>query len=544
MTVRLPIFGKIVLWFFVNVVVLALAGWIVLRAQLKPGVSSFLGGYVGQRVEPVARQLIADLEAAPQEQWDAIVGRAAAAHGVQLLLMDIHHQRVAGSEMEVAEEVRRRMPKGPPRGPYGPGPRGGGGRLAREEGGEGPPAGFRSDDSVETNMRPPRKEGGVPPGKAAGPPLPVHQQFFIRTEKPDAYWAGLLMAIRLDDGPGRPVVFLARSETFSAGGLFFDFTPWILLGAGLVTLSVLIWLPLVRDLTHAIRQMTQATSRVADGQFDVRVDEKRGDELGQLGGSINRMTGRLEGFVSGQKRFLGDIAHELCSPIARLQMALGILEQRADERQRPYLEDVREEVQHMSNLVNELLSFSKASLKPAEVKLSPVNLKAAAELAARREAAAGGEIRINVPDDLHALANPELLQRALSNLVRNALRYAGHAGPIDIAARRDGSEVRLSVADCGPGIPNGHLEKVFETFYRIEADRGRETGGVGLGLAIVRASVEACGGTVRARNRAAGGLRVIIYLKHALATTPNPAAPTSTAERPTAKAEILRDDSL
>lgn len=542
MTVRLPIFGKIVLWFFVNIALLALAGWIVLRVQLKPGVSSFLGGYVGQRVEPVARRLIADLEAAPKEQWDAIVGRAAAAHGVQIVLMDIHHQRLAGPEMDVVETVRQRMPKGPPRGPGGPGPRGGGGRLAREAGADEPLAGLPADESGDMDTRPPRPEGGPPPGKAAGPPLPVHQQFFIRTENPDAYWAGLLMAMRTGDGPGRPVVFLARAETFSAGGLFFDFTPWILLGAGLVMLSVLIWLPLVRDLTHAIRQMTQATSQVADGQFDVRVDEKRGDELGQLGGSINRMTGRLDGFVTGQKRFLGDIAHELCSPIARLQMALGILEQRADDKQRPYLEDVREEVQHMSNLVNELLSFSKASLKPAEVKLSPVNLKAAAELAARREAADGGEVRINVPDDLHALANPELLQRALSNLIRNALRYAGHAGPIDIAARRDGPEVRLSVADRGPGIPKGHVEKVFETFYRIEADRGRETGGVGLGLAIVRASVEACGGTVRARNRAAGGLRVIIYLQHTSTTRQDSAVPPE--NQSAAPAGVPRDDSL
>jgi two-component system, OmpR family, sensor histidine kinase CpxA len=541
MTVRLPIFGKIVLWFFVNVALLALAGWIVLRVQLKPGMSSFLGGYVGQRVEPVARRLIADLEAAPQEQWDAIVGRTAAAHGLQIVLMDIHHQRLAGPEMDVVETVRQRMPKGPPRGPGGLGPRGAG-RPAREEGADGPPTGMLADGPNGMEERPPRPAGGAPAGKAAGPPLPVHQQFFIRTENPDAYWAGLLMAMRTGDGPGRPVVFLARADTFSAGGLFFDFTPWILLGAGLVMLSVLIWLPLVRDLTHAIRQMTQATSQVADGQFDVRVDERRGDELGQLGGSINRMTGRLDGFVTGQKRFLGDIAHELCSPIARLQMALGILEQRADERQRPYLEDVREEVQHMSNLVNELLSFSKASLKPAEVKLSPVNLKAAAELAARREAADGGEVRINVPPDLHALANAELLQRALSNLVRNALRYAGHAGPIDIAARRDGPEVRLSVADRGPGIPKGHVEKVFETFYRIEADRGRETGGVGLGLAIVRASVEACGGTVRARNRAAGGLRVIIYLKHTSATPQDPAAPPD--DQSMAQVEIPRDDSL
>ena len=94
---------------------------------------------------------------------------------------------------------------------------------------------------------------------------------------------------------------------------------------------------------------------MAEGQFDVRVEDKRRDELGLLGDAVNRMAARLSGFVTGQKTFLGDIAHELCSPIARMQMALGIMEQRAKGEPNPYLDDLREEVEHMSNLVNELL---------------------------------------------------------------------------------------------------------------------------------------------------------------------------------------------
>jgi two-component system sensor histidine kinase CpxA len=128
---------------------------------------------------------------------------------------------------------------------------------------------------------------------------------------------------------------------------------------GVLLVSALLWFPFVRGITRSITEITRASEQVAPGNFEVRVKRKRNDELGRLGESVNRMTERLAGFVTGQKRFLGDIAHELCTPIARVQMALGILEQRADSEQISYVEDVREEVQHMSSLVNELLSFSR-----------------------------------------------------------------------------------------------------------------------------------------------------------------------------------------
>jgi len=103
--------------------------------------------------------------------------------------------------------------------------------------------------------------------------------------------------------------------------------------------------------------MTAATERIAQGGLDVRVRIRRRDELGRLGDAVDRMAERLQGFVTGQKRFLGDTAHELCTPLARIQMVVGILEQRADETSRSYVQDLREEVQHMSGLVSELLSF-------------------------------------------------------------------------------------------------------------------------------------------------------------------------------------------
>jgi len=175
-----------------------------------------------------------------------------------------------------------------------------------------------------------------------------------------------------------------------------------------LVVSVLCWLPLIRGLTRTIGQMTRATERIAEGRFDVRLETTRRDELGQLSHAIRRMTSRLEGFVQGQKRFLGDIAHELCSPLARMQLALAILERRADEKQRGSIGDLQEEVEEMSGLVNELLSFSKAGLKTAKVQLRAVNVAGSIERAIQREAG-GTAIRVDAPVELYVRAEPDYL---------------------------------------------------------------------------------------------------------------------------------------
>jgi len=529
---RLPLFAKIVLWFFLNLVVVALVAWIVFRVQLRSGFDSVLADHIGTRVEGVCRAVIAEIEQRPRAEWDDLLVRCGAEHGVKFFVISQSEGTLAGERIEIPDEVRLQLPRG---GHRSDGERPGGGDGFRK----GPPGrkGFGGKKGG-----PPREDGdgfeGPPPEGRGGPPgmdspSPVHRRFLVRSRNPDAYWVGLLIGLRSADSPRPgPAVILVRSETFSAGGLFFDFKPWLLAGGGVVLLSALIWLPFVGSMTRSVSQMTRATEQIADGRFDVRVDERRRDELGQLGGSINRLGGRLGDFVTGQKRFLGDIAHELCSPISRLQMAIGILEQRADEKQKPYVDDLREEAQHMSDLVNELLSFSKASLKPGEVQLTPVNLFEIAEQAAKRESAGATEVKISVPLDLTVLANADLLQRAVSNLVRNALRYAGHAGPVSISTQRHDSSIAIIVADRGAGIPEQHLGRIFETFYRIEPHRARESGGVGLGLAIVKACVEACNGTVRARNRHRGGLKVIIVLPEAPAASLEAAPATPPAAVP------------
>jgi two-component system sensor histidine kinase CpxA len=315
------------------------------------------------------------------------------------------------------------------------------------------------------------------------------------------------------DPPGSPVTLVLGSDTLSAGGLFVDLSPLALSGLAALILSIFFWLPLVRSITHSIARLRDATVSIAEGKFDVRVDEQRRDELGTLGSAINTMSERLAGLVHGQRRFLSDVAHELCAPIARLQVALGILEARANPADRERLLDLREEVDHMAGLVNELLSFSRAALGAQKVQLGPVNVLGCLEKAIRREAGGTDRIEIVCPPELTVRADVDLLQRVVGNLVRNAIRYAGDAGPITVTGSAHADEVRIDVADCGPGVPPESLNQLFDPFYRVDTARTRETGGLGLGLTIAKTCVASCRGTILAWNRQPSGLCVSVRLE-------------------------------
>jgi two-component system sensor histidine kinase CpxA len=282
-----------------------------------------------------------------------------------------------------------------------------------------------------------------------------------------------------------------------------------------ILISAACWLPLIRGLTHAISQLTAATGAIAEGKLETRLTLRRRDELGQLSDAINRMAERLAGFVHGQRRFLSDVAHELCSPIARIQVSLGILDQRAQPNQKQYVEGVQEEMEHMSGLVNELLLFSRAQLNAASTPLTRVNVAETVRRVLGREAGDETRVEAHVDENTTVMAHPEYLFRSLANVVRNAIRYAGECGPIVISTQEKDGRVLISVADEGPGIPEAELEAVFKPFYRPEDARQRETGGVGLGLAIVRTCIEACGGAVHCHNRPTKGLEVDIQLPKA-----------------------------
>ncbi len=507
MKIRFPLYAKIPLWGLLNILFLMAVFYLFVRVQFRLGLDSLLMSRAGDRIQAVSDVIAFELSTAQPANWNDVLRRFSEAYQVQFFLFGGPGVQLAGEKISLPTNVLARLaePPGPP-----------------------PPRsrfmGPRGNNQMVPQDRPgPRDWRGFPRGRPDRPPPPAEQaierpppKFMLHSENPSRYW--VLSRLRWPAGEeARPrgATLIAMSNSIRGGGLFFDFLPWVEVLLGVIAFSALFWFPLVRGITKSLSRLTQATERIAEGSFDVRLAEKRSDELGALSESINRMAARLVGFVTGQKRFLGDIAHELCSPLARAQMALAILDERGDLKQKAYLEDVREEIERMSELVNELLSFSKAGLKNREIELKPVVLGEVLQSVIEREIPPGTTLRNTADPTLAVQAEPDLLARAVANVLRNAIRYAGTNGPISISSQADGSEIRLTIADCGPGVPEPLLAQIFDPFFRADPSRSRESGGAGLGLAIVKTCVEACGGKVTAKNRIPSGLEVTLTLRAA-----------------------------
>lgn len=523
---RLPLYSRILLWFTLNVAVIGTALVLVMRWQLRHGLDTFMGSLVSAKLQTAGDQLNARLAATPPAEWDGILTEIEQSYGVAAELRHEAGGHIAGSRLELPETLTReinarREPRRPPRdaegGPPprpGPPPDGGPDEFGRPQRPGGPDAFGEGPPGEGPRPGPGRGPGQRPRGQ---PPQTPSQfmKILVTGGEPERYWAAILLPPQsTTSGPPRPLMYVIATRSIFAGGLLFDPQPWLIgVGAALV-FSALLWLPLVRGITGKIKETMHATEQMAQGKFDARVKENRGDELGRLAAGVNRMAQQLDGYVTGQKRFTGDIAHELCSPISRMQAALGILEARVtDEKQQRHIATLNDELQHMSHLVQELLQFSKASLH-RDVKICDVVLVDLAHGVAAREAQGYPDdaVQVHVPDDLRVRAEPELLARAMANVIRNALRYAGEAGPITLTGQAQGDKVVITISDQGPGVPPEALPKLFDAFYRPDADRGRDHGGAGLGLAIVKSSVEACGGTVSVRNRVPSGLEITLVM--------------------------------
>lgn len=468
--IKLPLYAKILLWFLVNLVVLALLGAGFMRAQFKLGLDWMLAGEPGDRIAALGDRITQEFSRLPESGWNARLRAYETTHGVTFALFNTRGMPVFGEAVIPPPEVMRKL-------------------IDRRPPGEG------------QQRRPP---GPVNKRPEDAPPKP---RFMLKAGSPARYWAGVHLDLVEQQG-GSSLMLLMVSDSISGGGLFFDLWPWIGLGVAALVVSALIWMPFVRGITHFIQRLNAAAGRIARGKFDERIRTTRHDELGELSTSVNAMAAQLGEYVAQQRRITADVAHELCSPIARMQMALGVVEQRGTPEQTTYLKKLDHELQHMARLVEEVLAFSKAETLPEREKPEEVDVKALMAQVIAREAPEAA-IHTHIPP-LALTTRRSALDRALGNVLRNAVRYANN---IEIHAEQcDDGCMCIRVLDRGPGVPAEALAHLFQPFYRPEAARGRNTGGSGLGLAITKRCVEACGGEVSAHNRDGGGLEVEIRI--------------------------------
>ena len=305
-----------------------------------------------------------------------------------------------------------------------------------------------------------------------------------------------------------------RRELFHVHDLWLQAVVLILLGGLLCYL-------LARYITAPVARLRGATRRLAEGDLSARVgsgERKRRDELEDLGRDFDGMAERMESMVSAQRRLLTDISHELRSPLARINVALGLLRQGGAKDTDGMLTRLETEAERLNRLIGDLLTLSRLeSGGPAAAKQAVDLSQLVSEVVgdARLEASARKcEVRVTQPSTLSVQGVPELLRSAIENVVRNAVRHTAESTAVEVAVEeRSGSNGPVAVVevrDHGPGVPRDQIERIFEPFYRVDQSRERRSGGVGLGLAIARRAVLQHGGEIEAFPGEGGGLLVEI----------------------------------
>ncbi len=273
-------------------------------------------------------------------------------------------------------------------------------------------------------------------------------------------------------------------------------------------------------LTRPVRHLQSAAHRLARGELQTRVMPdigRRRDEIADLGRDFDYMAGQLQALVSAQQRLLHDVSHELRSPLARLQVALGLGRQQP-EKLTTMLERIERETERLDELVGQLLTLSRLEANvdsEAETEIDLTELLTDVVEDARFEAeAADRKVNLQLSGEAARQGKPELLRRAFENVIRNAVKYTEVGTAVEVSGRVDtaAQQFEVSVCDHGPGVASEDLPQIFEPFVRASKAATADREGYGLGLAIARRAITAHGGTVEAFNRQARGLCILIRL--------------------------------
>lgn len=326
----------------------------------------------------------------------------------------------------------------------------------------------------------------------------------------------------------------------------------LLMLGGLLALPILGFARMLSHrLTQPVLDLTRVVSDIADtDRLDARAPVQTADEFGTLARAFNRMTEglaraarereqfvsdlerlnqtleekvaertqELEAAIQAQQRLIGDISHEIKSPLARLSVALELARRSSKPMMAKQFDRMETEIEGVSALASELLTLARLGVATSSVPFAPVNLS---ELVSHIVADARYEAHQRAADlifeptgePLYCLGNPGLLRRAVENIVRNALFYTADSVPIEIRLEAVSTTTMLiSIRDGGPGVPAEALEYLFDPFYRVDPARNSQTGGAGLGLSICQRVVTLHGGSVAAENVAPHGLLVTIIL--------------------------------
>ena len=321
----------------------------------------------------------------------------------------------------------------------------------------------------------------MPMGPASMGPMPSMQPPTIQVRLHDGTWASFSYA--------EPPLRIAW--------------PYHLLAeaVALMLLVIVVAVVAVRRATRPLAMLASAADELGANINRAPLAEEGPDEVRRAARAFNSMQARLKDYIEDRGRILAAIAHDLKTPLALLRLRTEALSNDGELKAK-----FEGDLKRMERLVTETLDFVRTLDSPEAAR--PVDVVALLESLKADTAALGWDVEVAG----HARPYPgrvQALQRCVTNLVENAVRYGGHAR---IALEDSDEALRIRVVDKGPGIPERELERVFEPFYRLEASRNRATGGTGLGLAIARTIARAHGGNVTLRNTEGGGLEALLTL--------------------------------
>jgi two-component system OmpR family sensor kinase len=332
-------------------------------------------------------------------------------------------------------------------------------------------------------QRSPRPASASPPGERREPPA--------RERAPDR------------PGPrhGPPGPWGPLLTFFASGGLIVGVGAW------------LSW----RWMAQPLADLSKVARALGSGDLKARARLIRSDELGELGRGFDEMAERIEGLVSTQKELLANVSHELRTPLARIRVALDIASEGDAVAARSSLEEIAVDLGELEVMIDDILTTTRMDLQSGAHKNTGFSLRRSDIAPSSIVERASERFRSRYPDRNLSVeigqalptiyVDATLFRRVLDNLLDNAYKYSPDGSDISIAVRRDGAAVLFEVVDRGMGISPSDLPRVFEPFFRAERSRSRGTGGVGLGLTLVKRIVEAHGGRVELSSDAGRGTR-------------------------------------
>jgi signal transduction histidine kinase len=288
--------------------------------------------------------------------------------------------------------------------------------------------------------------------------------------------------------------------------------------AGVMVLCIALSLLLAYALISPIKRMKRLSRRIAQGDFGIRLDKVGTDELGELATDLNTMAAQLQELENSRRDFLGNVSHELRSPISNIRITSEVLQRRAErlgDDSAKLFQTVIVETQRLEIMINELMELAAIKSGALVLNKEAFSLEALIDeimpgllIRAQQKQQA---LETTIDPDLMLFADRDRIARAISNLLDNAIKFTPVTGQIKLQAKQEPDVVVIEVIDTGEGIANDDLPKVFERFYRADKARQRE-GGSGIGLAIVKNIILAHGGSVDVRSNEGHGsiFRIIL----------------------------------